>query len=134
MTTAQSKLRPYMRNGDLDRFPYDDIDRIEGRVVFNGKVREDTRSSIGVSSDGSEVKQVTLRLPETNGNAQDLQSQLLLIGRRCFGQQVGCYVRDAGSRIHIKYPRNGTVMGYDIDEFCSDLDDFIEEVTQKEIV
>jgi hypothetical protein len=123
-----------MRNNELDIFPYYDIDRVEGRVVFNGKVRGDTRSSIGVSPDGSDVKQVTLRLPETNGNAKDLQSQLLLIARRHFGQQVGCYVRDSGSRIHIKYPRNGTLTNYPIDDFCTDLDNFITEVISKEIV
>jgi hypothetical protein len=118
---------------EMDIYPYDDMKFAEGRISFDGKVREDTRSSIGLSLDESLVKQATIRLPETTGDAESLQSSLLLMARRHFGQQAGCYVRDEGSRIHIKYPKAGTV-SVPLDVFCENLENFITEVLRKEIV
>lgn len=127
------KFKEFTNDGEIDVFQYDDSYRVEFRVSFNGKVREDTRSSVKVNSAKDAVTQSIIRLPKTNGDETELQNQMIMIGRRIFGDQIGCYVRKTG-RIHIKYPASGTIPGYPIETFISDLRKFISEIESRNIV
>lgn len=118
---------------DVDVFPDGDKVRVEFRMPFNGDVRDDTRSSVKIDPSNETVLQSTIRLPNTDGDAHDLQDRILMISNRVFGEDSGCYVRGTG-RIHLKYPVSGEVYSYDISEFISDLESFREEVVSKGLV
>lgn len=133
MSSIKQALNPFAKES-VEVFPYDDMKYAEFRMEFSGSVRKDTRSSVGVNTAETMVKQATIRLPPTTGEMTDLQSKIILIGKRTFGEEVGCYVRDAGSRIHLKYPASGTIGGYPVEEFTTDLEKFKNEIEQKQII
>lgn len=120
-------------DGDVETYTDNGIIFVEFRIAFKKSVREDTRSSVQVSESNNTVESATVRLPETTGDAQELQDQILMISKRVFGREAGCYVRETG-KIHMKYPVTGKVPNYPIEEFISDMEQFREEVENRDII
>jgi hypothetical protein len=118
---------------DVDVYPDGDTVRVEFRLPFDGEVRSDTRSSVEVNPSTEDVLQATIRLPTTGGDAQELQDRILMISRRMFGDDSGCYVRGTG-RIHLKYPVSGQIFDYAVSDFLDDVESFREEVVSKDIL
>lgn len=118
---------------DIDVYPDGGTVRVEFRFPFDGEVRTDTRSSVEVDPASEEVLQATVRLPTTDGDAEQLQDQMLMISRRVFGDESGCYVRGTG-RIHLKYPVSGQIFDYSVSEFIDDLENFRSEITSKDVL
>lgn len=118
---------------DVDVYPDGDTVRVEFRIPFDGDVRTDTRSSVEVDPSTEEVLQAIIRLPETDGDATELQDRMIMISNRIFGNESGCYVRNTG-RIHLKYPTSGQVFDYPVSQFIDDLTNFRSEIESKDIL
>lgn len=132
MDKLRDRFEP-ISDGDIGTYTDNGIIFVEFRIPFKQSVRGDTRSSVQVSESDNTVERATIRLPETTGDAEELQDQILLISKRIFGREAGCYVRETG-KIHMKYPVTGKIPNYSIEEFISDMEQFREEVENREII